>query len=126
MPIFNANGFTPLPSKSNTNKQDYSRTINTSPRNYNTHSTSGTIKVYQTQSQPKIVTKEIIPTKKKTLISKTFPPKQAKTQSSSTPVSKQMIPTIKQSAPDELPTSDKSNFTTKNKCILNIVQQANN
>ena len=37
-----------------------------------------------------------------------------------------MIPTIKQSAPDELPTSDKSNFTTKNKCILNIVQQASN
>ena len=35
-----------------------------------------------------------------------------------------MVPTIKQSAPDELPTSDKSNFTTKNKCILNIVQQA--
>ena len=37
-----------------------------------------------------------------------------------------MIPTIKQSAPDELPTSDKSNFTTKNKCILNILQQASN
>ena len=100
------------------------RTINTSPRNYKTHSISGTIKAYQTQSQPKIVTKEIIPTKKKTLISKTFPLKQAKTQSSSTPVSKQMIPTIKQSAPDELPTSGKSNFTTKNKCIRNIVQQA--
>ena len=37
-----------------------------------------------------------------------------------------MIPTIKQSAPDEVPTSDKSNFTTKNKCIPNIVQQASN
>ena len=37
-----------------------------------------------------------------------------------------MTPTVKQSAPDELPTSDKSNFTTKNKCILNIVQQASN
>ena len=37
-----------------------------------------------------------------------------------------MVPTIKQSAPDELPTSDKSNFTTKNKCVLNIVQQASN
>ena len=37
-----------------------------------------------------------------------------------------MIPAIKQSAPDELRTSDKSNFTTKNKCILKIVQQASN
>ena len=76
---------------------------------------------YQTQSQPKIVTKEIIPTKKKTRISKTFPPKQTKTQSSSIPVSNQMIPTIEQSASDELSASDKSNFTTKNKCILNVV-----
>ena len=32
-----------------------------------------------------------------------------------------MIPTIEQSAPDELSASDKSNFTTKNKCILNVV-----
>ena len=37
-----------------------------------------------------------------------------------------MIPTIKQSSPDELSTSDKSNFTTKNKCILNVAQQASN
>ena len=37
-----------------------------------------------------------------------------------------MIPTIKEFAPDKLPTSDKSNFLTKNKCILNIVQQASN
>ena len=37
-----------------------------------------------------------------------------------------MIPTIKESAPDVLPTSDKSNFTTKNKCILKIVQQTSN
>ena len=39
-------------------------TVNTSPRNYNTHSTSTSIKAYLTQSQPKVVTKEILPTKK--------------------------------------------------------------
>ena len=61
--FFNTNNFSPLSSKPNTNtkKQDYSRTINTSPRNYNTHSTCDTIKA---PSKPKIVTKEIIPTKK--------------------------------------------------------------
>ena len=37
-----------------------------------------------------------------------------------------MIPTIKQSAVDELPNSDKSNFTTKQKCILSNVHQASN
>ena len=91
--IFTANYFPPLPSKpkTNTNKQDYSWTINISPRNYNTHSTSGTIKTYLTQSQPRIITKELIPTGEKTPISATFPPKQAKTQSSSTPLLKQMI-----------------------------------
>ena len=94
--------------------------MNTSPRNYNIHSTSATIKTYLLQSQPSTVTKEILPTKKKILISTTFPPKQAKTQSSSTPVTKQLIPTIKQSTLDELPNSDKSNFTTKNKYILVI------
>ena len=56
--------------------------------------------------------------KKKTFISTTFPPKQAKTQSSSTPVSKQSIPVIKQSTTDQLPNSDKGSFTTKNKYIL--------
>ena len=100
--------------------------MNTSPRNYNTHSTSATIKTYLLQSQPSTVTKEILPTKKKILISTTFPPKQAKTQSSSTPVTKQLIPTIKQSTLDELPNSDKSNFTTKNKYILSDLQQASN
>ena len=100
--------------------------MNTSPRNYNTYSTSATIKTYLLQSQPSTVTKEILPTKKKILISTTFPPKQAKTQSSSTPVTKQLIPTIKQSTLDELPNSDKSNFTTKNKYILSDLQQASN
>ena len=37
-----------------------------------------------------------------------------------------MILTIKQSALDELPNSDKGNFTTKNKYILSDVQQASN
>ena len=41
-------------------------------------------------------------------------------------MSKQLIPTIKQSTLDELPNSDKGNFTTKNKYILSDVQQANN
>ena len=100
--------------------------MNTSPRNYNTHSTSATIKTYLLQSQPSTVTKEILPTKKKILISTTFPPKLAKTQSSSTPVTKQLIPTIKQSTLDELRNSDKSNFTTKNKYILSDLQQASN
>ena len=43
-----------------------------------------------------------------------------------TPVSKQLIPTIKQSTLDELPNSDKGNLTTKNKYILNDVQQPRN
>ena len=64
--------------------------------------------------------------KKKTFISTTFPPKQAKTQSSSAPVSKQSIPVIKQSTTDQLPNSDKGSFTTKNKYILSDVQQAKN
>ena len=68
---------------------------------------------YLLQSQPN--TKEILPTKKKTLISLTFPPKQAKSQSNSRPVSKQLIPMIKQSTLVELPSSDKDQFTTKNK-----------
>ena len=68
---------------------------------------------YLLQSQPN--TKEILPTKKKTLISLTFPPKQAKSQSNSRPVSKQLIPMIKQSTLVELPSSDKDKFTTKNK-----------
>ena len=61
--------------------------------NYNTHSTFAFTETYLLQSQPN--TKEILFTKKKTLISTTFPPKQAKTQSSLTPVSKQSIPMIK-------------------------------
>ena len=72
IPFFNTNDFPPLPSKPNTNKQDYLRTISTSPRNYNTLSTSGTIKAYQTQSQPKIVNKEIILTKKENFHFKNF------------------------------------------------------
>ena len=125
-PFLNTNDFPPLPSKPNTNtsKQDYSRTMNASPRNYNTHSTSTTTETYLLQSQP--YTKAILPTKKKNLISITFPPKQAKTQSSSTPVSKQLIPAIKQSRLDEFPNSDKGIFTTKNKYILSDVQQACN
>ena len=67
--------------------------MNASPENYNTHSTFASTETYLLQSQPN--TKEILPTKKKTLISTTFPPKQAKTQSSLTPVSKQLIPMIK-------------------------------
>ena len=98
--------------------------MNASPRNYNTHSTSTTTETYLLQSQP--YTKAILPTKKKNLISITFPPKQAKTQSSSTPVSKQLIPAIKQSRLDEFPNSDKGIFTTKNKFILSDVQQACN
>ena len=69
--------------------------MNAPPGKYNTHSTSASTETYLLQSQPN--TKEILPTKKKTLISSTFPPKQAKTQSNSRPVSKQLIPTIKQS-----------------------------
>ena len=95
--------------------------MNTSPRNYKTQSTTATIKPYLLRSQPSTVTKEILPTKKP-LISTTFPPKQAKTQSSSTPVSKQLIPTTKQSTLDELLNSNKGNFTTKNKYILSDVQ----
>ena len=41
-------------------------------------------------------------------------------------MSKQLIPTIKRSSLDELPNSDKGNFTTKNKYILSDVQQASN
>ena len=76
--------------------------MNASPRNYDTHSTS-TTETYVLQSQP--YTKEILPTKKKNLISATFSMKQAKIQSISTPVSKQLIPTIRQSRLDELPNS---------------------
>ena len=125
-PFFNTNDFPPLTFKPNinTNKQDYSRSMNASPENYNIHSTPASTEAYLLQSQPN--TKEILPTKRKTLISTTFPQKQAKAQSSSTPLSKQLIPTIKQSAPDELSNSDKGNFTTKNKYILSDVQQVNN
>ena len=38
----------------------------------------------------------------------------------------QLISTMKQSTLDELPNSDKGNFTTKNKYILSDVQQASN
>ena len=72
------------------------------------------------------IQKKSYPQKKKTLISTTFPPKQAKAQSSSTPVSMQLISTMKQSTLDEHPKLDKGNFTTKNKYILSNVQQANN
>ena len=63
-PFFNTNDFPSSPSKpnTNTNKQDYSRTMNASPRNYNTHSTSLTTETYLLQSQPN--TKEILPTKR--------------------------------------------------------------
>ena len=98
--------------------------MNASPVNYNIHSTPASTEAYLLQSQPN--TKEILPTKTKTLISTTFPQKQAKAQSSSTPLSKQLIPMIKQSAPDELSNSDKGNFTTKNKYISSDVQQVNN
>ena len=98
--------------------------MNASSGKYNTHSTSASTETYLLQSQPN--TKEILPTKKKTLISSTFPSKQAKTQSNSRPVSKQLIPTIKQSTLDKLPNSDKGNFTTKNKYILSDLQQAKN
>ena len=37
-----------------------------------------------------------------------------------------MIPAIKQYSPDEPPTSDEIDFTTKNKCIVNVIQQASN
>ena len=90
--------------------------MNASPGNYNTHSTSASAETYIPQSQPN--TKEILPTKKKTLISTTFPPKQAKTQSSSTPVSNQLTPTIKQSILDELPNTGKGNLSSKNKYVL--------
>ena len=91
---------------------------------HHTHLTSAFTEIYLLQSQPNA--KEILPTNKKTLISSTFPPKQAKTQSNSTPVSKQLIPAIKQSTLDELPNSDKGKFNTKNKYILNDVQQPKN
>ena len=125
-PFFNTNDFPPVTFKPNinTNKQDYSRTMNASPENYNIHSSPASTEAYLLQSQPN--TKEILPTKRKTLISTTFPQKHAKAQSSSTPLSKQLIPTIKQSAPGELSNSDKGNFTTKNKYILSDVQQVNN
>ena len=125
-PFFNTNDFPPLPSKpnTNTNKQDYSTTMNASSGKYNTHSTSASTETYLLQAQPNI--KEILPTKKKTLISSTFPPKQAKTQSNSRPVPKQSIPTIKQSTLDELPNLDKGKFTTRNKYILSDVQQPRN
>ena len=95
--------------------------MNAPPGKYNTHSTSASTETYLLQSQPN--TKEILPTKKKTLISSTFPLKQAKTQSNSRPVSKQLIPTIKQSTLDELPNSDKGNFNTKNKYVLSNNQE---
>ena len=98
--------------------------MNASPGKYTTHSTSASTETYLLQSQPN--TKEILPTKKKNLISSTFPPKQAKTHSNSRPVSKQLIPTIKQSTLVELPRSDKGKFTTKNKYTLNAVQQPRN
>ena len=37
-----------------------------------------------------------------------------------------MIPAIKQYSSDEPPTLDKIDFTTKNKCIVNVTQQASN
>ena len=117
-PFFNANDFPPLPSK------DYSKTMNASPGKYNTHSTSASTETYLLQSQPNA--KEILPTKKKTLILSTFPRKQAKTQSTSRPVSKQLIPAIKQSTLVELLSSNKGKFTTKNKYILSAVQQPRN
>ena len=93
-PFFNtSNDFPALPSKPNTNKQDYVKIMNASPGNYNTLSTSASTKTYLFQSQPN--TKEILPTKKKTFISSTFPPKQAKTQSNSRSLSEQLIPRIK-------------------------------
>ena len=52
--------------------------MNASPGNYNIHSTPASTETYLLQSQPN--TNETIPTKNKTLISITFPPKQAKTQ----------------------------------------------
>lgn len=58
---------------------------------YNTHSTFRTNKTYLTQSQPKLVKKDILPTKKKTPISTIFPPEQFKTQSSSMSLSKHLI-----------------------------------
>ena len=94
--------------------------MNASSGKYNTHSTSASTETYLLQAQPNI--KEILPTKKKTLISSTFPLKQAKTQSNSRPVLKQSIPTIKQSTLDELPNSDKGKFLTRNKYILSDVQ----
>ena len=55
--------------------------MNAPSGNYDTHSTSASTETYLLQSQPN--TKEILPTKKKTLISSTtLPPKHAKTQSS--------------------------------------------
>ena len=125
-PFFNANDFPPLPSKpnTNTNKQDYSKTMNASPGKYTTHSTSASTETSLLQSQPN--TKEILPTKKKTLISSTFPPTQAKTQSNSRPVPKQLIPTIKQSTFVEVPSLDKGKCTTKNKYTLSAVQQPRN
>ena len=106
------------PSQKQTNK------ITQGPWMHHTHLTSAFTEIYLLQSQPNA--EEILPTNKKTLISSTFPPKQAKTQSNSTPVSKQLIPAIKQSTLDELLNSDKGKFTTKNKYILNNVQQPKN
>ena len=89
--------------------------------------TSGSTKTHLIQSQPRLVTKEFLPTEKNTHFRDFHPPKEAKAQFSSTPVSEHMIPTInkfinrnvkrkhyKQSRLAELPNSDKSNFTTKN------------
>ena len=98
--------------------------MNAPPGKYNTHSTSPSTETYLLQSQPN--TKEILSIKKKTLISSTFLPNQAKTQSNSRTVSKQLIPTIKQSTLDELPNSDKGSFNTKNKYVLSNVQQPRN
>ena len=63
--FFNTTDFPPLPSKpnTNTNKQDYSRNINASPGNYNTHSTSASTETYLLQSRPN--TKKSYPQKRK-------------------------------------------------------------
>ena len=62
-------------------KRNFLDGMNASSGNYDTHSTSASTETYLLQSQPN--TKEILPTKKKTLISSTtLPPKHAKTQSS--------------------------------------------
>ena len=62
-------------------KRNFLDGMNASSGNYDTHSTSASTETYLLQSQPN--TKEILPTKKKTLISSTtLPPKHAKSQSS--------------------------------------------